>query len=413
MTSSEDTPERPVAQGCPFHPENAPLQDDRAAGWAFFRAAGPVARDENGVFYLTSREAVLFAQQHPAIFSSRVYTQIAEFVTAGITPLPLAYDRPDHTMYRRILSPMFAPKVLSKMDGDLRQQAGDLIDGFLPGGQCEFMDAFAKPFPAQVFLTMFGMPLEDREMCTNWVRTLNGGELLVGGEDTEREKRVEEANRGLLQYITGFIDSKRAHPGDDLFSNILAFEGDEKWSDEELLGFGYMFAIAGLDTVTATLGFVFGHLATHPDERAQMLGDPSLLGPLIEEIIRLEPVAPIMPRVTTQDVEVCGTFIPAGSMVLISVGSANRDPSWHPNPDSVDPEHSELGHLTFGGGIHRCLGSHLARRELRIAVEEFHKRIPHYELAPGIDLKPAWPAATLSYESLPLRFAPASTVKAS
>ena len=275
------------------------------------------------------------------------------------------------------------------------------------------MEDFAKPFPAQVFLTMFGMPLEDREMCTDWVRTLNGGALLVGDDDTEREKQVEEANRGLLGYITSFIESKRARPGDDLFSKIVAFDGDEKWSDEELRGFGYMFAIAGLDTVTATLGFVFGRLATHPDERAQLIRNPALTGPVIEEIMRLEPVAPIVPRVTTHDVEVCGTLIPANSTVILSLGSANRDPSWHPNPDNVDPAHSELGHLAFGGGIHRCLGSHLARRELRIAVEEFHKRIPDYELAPGTDLKPAWPAATLSYEAVPIRFAPVGAMKAS
>jgi len=141
-----------------------------------------------------------------------------------------------------------------------------------------------------------------------------------------------------------------------------------------------------------------------PEDRRRLIADPSAVGPVIEEVLRLELPAPITPRVVTQDVDVCGTRIPAGAQVALCLATANREPGWFAQPDEIGLDQADGGHLAFGGGIHRCLGSHLARRELRLVVEEFHKLIPDYEVAPGSDPQVAWPSGTLHLTSLPLVF---------
>jgi cytochrome P450 len=184
----------------------------------------------------------------------------------------------------------------------------------------------------------------------------------------------------------------------------MALEGDEALSTEELLGFVFVFCMAGLDTVSAAIGFTLRHLALNPDLRHSLIADPTLVGPVVEEMLRLEPPAPAVTRITTQDTEVCGVQIPAGESVMLYLGTANRDPNRYKDPDTFNLAHSDAGHMTFGGGIHRCLGSHLARRELRLVVEEFHKVIPEYEIAPGFVPEVKWPAGTIRLASLPLRF---------
>jgi cytochrome P450 len=134
-----------------------------------------------------------------------------------------------------------------------------------------------------------------------------------------------------------------------------------------------------------------------------VVGDPALVGPLIEEVLRVEPPAPTTPRVTTQDVTVCGVAIPADSPVMLCLATANRGGE-RECPDDIDIDQTDRGHATFGGGIHRCLGSHLARRELRLVFEEFHRLIPDYELAPGFEPEVVWPSATLHLATLPLVF---------
>jgi cytochrome P450 len=165
-----------------------------------------------------------------------------------------------------------------------------------------------------------------------------------------------------------------------------------------------LFTLAGLDTVTGTIGFVLLHLARNPDLRRSIIEDPSLIAPTIEEIIRLESVAPSTPRFTTQDVELCGKTIPGGAMCFLMLGTANRDEARFANPNEIDLAHADSGHLGFGGGIHRCLGSHLARRELRLVVEEFHRVIPEYAVAEGAVPEIVWPSGTLHLRSLPLVF---------
>jgi len=385
-----------------FDPERAPMALDRTAGWAYFRAAGDVVEGD-GAWFLTSADAVQYAHHHPELFSS---ARAFDSLGSPLPLIPLAIDPPEHVRYRRVLDPMLAPRVVNAMEDELRRQIADLIDAFADDGACEVMADIARLYPTQVFLTLFGLPIADRDRFIAWVDVINGGASLVGDAPNPA---VLEAALAMFGYLQGAIETKRATPGDDMLSRILALSGEDAWTEEEILGLCFLFTLAGLDTVTSAIGFVMLHLATNPELRRRTVADPTLVGPVIEEVLRLELPAPMTPRVTLADVEVGGRRIPAGCVVQLAIAAANRDPSRFPTPDGIDLDQAERGHLAFGGGVHRCLGSHLARRELRLVVEEFHKRIPDYDVAPGVTPAVEWPAGTLHLTSLPLVFAARTT----
>ncbi|HEX3565855.1 MAG TPA: cytochrome P450 [Acidimicrobiales bacterium] len=368
-------------------------------GWRYVREGGQVYPTADGTWLLTSHEAVRFAHQHPEIFSS---ARAFDTLGSPVPLIPIAIDPPDHKRYRRILDPMLAPKVINAMEDTLRAQVRDLVTAFAGNGSCEVMDDLARLYPTQAFLTLFGMPLEDRDQFIHWAETII--EHSNNGPGTEMAPEVAENAMALFGYLQDYVNRKRAHPEDDILSRILALEGDDQWSDEEVLGLCFLFTLAGLDTVTAEIGFLLLHLAEDSELRQRIVADPSLVGPVIEEILRLELPAPLTPRVVTQDVEVCGVAIPEGTTVMLCLATANRDPANGDHLDAIDPDRGGRGHLAFGGGVHRCLGSHLARRELRLVVEEFHKLIPDYELAPGPRPEVVWPSGTLHLASLPLVF---------
>jgi len=378
------------------------MAKDRTVGCRFVRSFGDVFQAEDGTWVLTSAEAVHFAHRHPEIFSSK-----DAFGSNGlpIPLIPVAIDPPAHVKYRRILDPMLAPRMVNAMEDELRAQIRDIVVALAGKGQCEAMAEIAKLYPTQVFLTLFGLPLTDRDQLIEWVETTI--ENTTTGTD-EPNPTVVKAAMEMFGYLQRYIDEKRKSPGDDMLSDILSLRGNDAWSNDEVLGLCFLFTLAGLDTVTGAIGFLLLHLARNPSLRRRMLADPSLAGPVIEEVLRLEPSAPHQPRVTTQDVEVCGVTIPASSPVMLFVATANRDPEKFEHPDELDVDYDRPGHAAFGGGIHRCLGSHLARRELRLVVEEFHKLIPDYEVAPGFEPEMVWPSATWHLASLPLVFPPAS-----
>lgn len=373
------------------------MTSDRTAGFAFIRAAGDVFQTEDGTWMLASREAVQFAQRHPEIFSSA-----DAFGAAGIpVPLvPVGVDPPRHVAYRRVLDPMLAPRVVNAMEDDLRAQVRDLVSAFAGTGRCDAIADVARLYPTQVFLTLFGLPLEDRDRLVGWVETVNENSSLG---TSEPNPTVVQAAMAMFDYMRGCVDLKRRNPGDDMLSRVLSLEGDDAWSDEEVMGLCWLITLAGLDTVTGAIGFTMLHLATDPELRRRVVADPALVPAVVEEVLRLEPPAPTTSRVTREQVEVCGVRIPAGSAVALCLGTANRD-GGHLHSDGMDLEGADRGHLTFGGGIHRCLGSHLARREIRLVVEEFHKLIPEYELEPGFEPEVVWPSGTLHLKALPLVF---------
>jgi cytochrome P450 len=380
-----------------FRMEDAPMAADRTAGWRYVRSAGDVF-EANGAWYLTSRQAVEFAQRHPELFASGgAYDGLG----SPVRLIPLAVDPPDHVRFRRVLDPMLAPRVINGIEDELRSQVRDLVAAFADKGECDVVRDVARLYPTQVFLTLFGLPLDDRDQFIEWVETIVEAAAAGSGQPAAE---IVDAGTALFGYLQGFIDLKRQHPGDDMLSRVLALTGDQAFSNDEVLGLCFLFTLAGLDTVTAAIGFVMLHLAQNADLRRRVGADASLVGPVVEEVLRLELPAPTVSRVTTADVELCGRRIPKGARVVVCLAAANRDQAAFDRPDELDLGHGERGHLTFGGGIHRCLGSHLARRELRLVVDEFHRLIPEYELAPGSEPQVVWPSGTLHLAELPLVF---------
>lgn len=375
--------------------ESAPMALDRSAGWRYVRERGDVF-EADGMWYLTSLEAVRFAQHHPEIFSSAGGYDVG----SPIPMVPLMIDPPDHARYRRLLDPMLSPRVINNIEDNLREQAAQLVKPLADKGQCDVITDIAELFPTQVLLTLFGLPVADRDKFRVWSDTLTSD-----AAKSEATQAQLEAGAALLGYLQEHVSSKRSHPGsDDMIGHLLAVSEDEGLNDLDILGMCFLFVLAALDTTTGAIGFTMYHLARRPDLRRAVIDDPALITPLVEEILRLELPAPMVPRRTTQDVEVAGVTIPAGSKVHICMATANREGSDGSAPDDIDLSAAGRGHLSFGGGIHRCLGSHLARRELRLIVEEFHARISEYEIPDGYEPRIAWPTGTYHLESLPLVF---------
>jgi len=376
--------------------DEAPMRDGRTAVCEYWRQAGDVYRAAD-LWYITSYEGVRYAQTHPELFSS---AHAFDAISAAIKLIPIAIDPPQHVKYRRILDPMLGPKRMDQLEDDLRAQVRAHIDAFADKGQCDVVADLAVKFPTQAILTLFGLPQEDLPQFLEWVAGIikNTSVNSIAGAPTDRQV---ECSLELVGYLQEHITRKRAQPCGDMLSNILALSGEDAWTDAEILGLCFLFVLAGLDTVTGAIGFCMLNLALDNALRARLIENPTLIASFVEEVLRLEGPVPVVPRVTTADVDIAGTVIPVGARVLLVLATANRETVRSGNAHQINLA-EKTGHLAFGGGIHRCLGAHLARRELRLTIEEFHSRIPEYRLAGSPTV--VWPSGTIHLKSLPLVF---------
>lgn len=372
-----------------------PMAADRGAGWAALRDIGPVVF-VNGWYHLTRREDVLAALRNPAVFSSK---EAFDFLGSPLPLVPIAFDPPEHTRFRRILQPFFSPNTLGAMLPALQQGIVDLIDEIAPKGECEAVAELAVPYPSKVFLTLFGLPLKDRDRLIAWKDAVIELTDKPTREDADLAPALE-----LYTYLTEAINERRQNLADDILSQLLS--GEEPLEDAEALGLSFLFVLAGLDTVTAAIGAALLKLAGEPELRAALRDDPDAVNVFIEEMIRLEPPAPTVTRVTTAEVEIAGITLAAGAPVKLCLGAINRDDSDAISVNELVMDGKVHRHWGFGGGPHRCLGSHLARLELRLVITEWLRRIPDFEVAPGADPKIVWPANTFALHELPLRFPP-------
>lgn len=368
-----------------------PMAADRGVGWKALRDAGPVVF-MNGHYYLTRREDVLAALRNPKVFSSRLALQ----PPGGPLPVvPLAFDPPEHTRYRRILQPYFSPQGLSESRPVLQRHAHEMIAALAAQGKCEAMADFANLYPFQVFLDLYGLPVEDRDRVIEWKDAIVADKPYATAADLDKA-------RELLAYLTDAIAQRRENPGSDMLSRVMTGAGN--FSDLELLGMSHLLILAGLDTVTAAIGFSLFELARRPQLRDALREDPRQIRVFIEEIVRLEPSAPVAPRVTTEVVTVGGMTLPAGTSVRLCMAAINRDGSDAMSTDDLLLDGKVHRHWGFGGGPHRCLGSHLARIELTIVVAEWLAQIPDFELPADYTPDIKFPSKTFALKQLPLRW---------
>lgn len=358
------------------------LAEDPYPLYARFRRECPVARSERyGGYWILSRyEDVHFACQHPEIFSSYPNPIPANLGATG--PLiPLEVDPPDHAKYRQILAPLFAPARIDRLEGDVRKTVHELIDGFAGRGECDFVAELAKPLPSIMFLRLMGWPQEDAGLFLEWTDKIVHG---VPGDSEASQQVREECGMALYGYFAEILDARAAQRQDDIVSVLLdaSFGGERPLNQFEILDIIFLLLIAGLDTTTSTLANAMVFLAEHPEHRRQIVDDPAIIPHAVEELLRLE--SPIGPgRRLTQDLTMHGVAMAENDRVLLLMGATGRDETEFPDPDEVAFRRYPNRHLAFGGGAHRCLGSHLGRMELRVALEEIHQRIPDYRIAPG------------------------------
>ena len=316
----------------------------------------PVPRDENDPEPELSEEEQELVQQY------------------NVGAPPITSDPPVHTWARKLILPVFSVTAVSKYEEETRELCRDLIDGFIANGKADGAADYAQQIPPRVIASMLGMPKEMAGEFTEWVR----GFLELGLTNPELR---EQSGRAIFEYVIGQVAERKEKPGDDIISYMLAQEVDGAPVPEpHIVGTCFLLIVAGIDTTWSSIGSAIWHLAQHPEDRKRLISEPDLMGNAIEELLRAySPVT--MARYVAQDTEYGGCPIPEGSKVLMNFPAANRDPEVFHDPDQVILDREKNPHIAFGVGIHRCAGSNLARMEMKVAIEEWLRRIPDFELS--------------------------------
>jgi cytochrome P450 len=363
------------------------------------RDTNPVLRtpsmygDDVSMVWVAKHEDIEAVLHDPALFSSKFNRENAPLV-------PINFDPPEHLRYRRLLDPLFGPKRMKVLEEHVALRANELIDAFIGRGECDYADEFAVPLPCSVFLELMGLPLEDLPHFLRLKEViLRGGGGLMRSDDPVRQQAQAEATERFERLIA----ARRREPQDDVLTTIIYADVDGRpLTDEELLGICHLFLIAGLDTVTDSLTCFYAFLGRSPRHRRRLVDDPDLISSAVEEMLRFESPVPFVPRVATEATELNGCPIKAGDSIMLLLGSANSDERALDAADAIDFDREGNRHLAFGGGIHRCLGSHLARLELRVSLREWHRRIPDYHIPEDVELE--WATLLRQVEHLPLVF---------
>jgi cytochrome P450 len=364
---------------------------------AFFNSYG------SGYWIFTRHDEVRDIYRDPDLFSSESITPWEREPVYRFIPTQI--DRPDHVLYRRILNPWFSPDAVNRIAPAARDLCRTLVAETAPKGRCNVVRDFALRYPTEVFLTMIGVPAKDADLFLPWVEDFFGG---FSGDPAGLEPMVK-ALEGIREYWTAVVAERRLDETEregDLASHLVHAGqfGDRPLTDTEVLDMLVVLTLAGLDTVRASLGYLFLHLANTPDDRRRLTEDPELIPPAVEESLRFYTIIFGDGRKVTRDAEFYGRQLKKGDMVYALVSGANRDPREYEQADKFVLDRKGNHHFGFAGGPHRCLGIHLARREMQIAVEEWLRLIPDFRVAEGSGLVERGGGAMTSLLDLPLEW---------
>jgi cytochrome P450 len=367
------------------------------------RRTRSVVRWELGVGFF-GMEDVRAACRNPDLVSMNPETGV-NFGMGSRDPLiPLHLDGPRHVRFRKLLSPLFTSRKMALLEPAIRDLADRLIDAFADRGRADLHEAFCVPLPSTVFLTLFGMPLADLPFLTAIKDRILKNE---GKDRVEHEAIGLAAGVELDEHLRARLHQRLVDGGryDDLLDAFIHLEVDgHSLREDEVVNLMHMFTIAGLDTVTSSLSCIIGFLAAHPSERRRLVADPSRLARAVEELLRYEsPVHSGGARWAVRDTEINGVRVKKGEMVYLCWATANLDPAYFDKPLEPDLARSYVPHVAFAVGTHHCLGSHLARTELRVAVDQLHRRIPDYRVPDGEEIRYEF-ASVRQARYLPLEF---------
>jgi cytochrome P450 len=371
--------------GDPYYdPYDFDIDTDPYPVWRRLREEAPLYVNERYGFYALSR----FVDVERALVDWRTYTStkgtVLEFIKAELPPMKgsiIFEDPPDHDAHRGILSRVFTPKKMAAIEPKVREFCARTLDPLVGSGGFDFVRDLGAQMPMRTIGMLLGVPEAEQEALRD---VIDDGLRLDEGQPAEQRLRRSAAAQAAV--FADYIDWRTEHPSDDLMTELLQAEFDDpegihrRLTRDEVLGFVMLLAAAGNETTTRLIGWTGRLLADHPDQRAAIVADRSLIPMAIEEILRFESPSPVQARVATTDVVHHGCAVPAGSAVLLLNGSANRDDRVFPDGDRFDIRRSMDHHLAFGFGIHFCLGAALARLEGRVALDEVLRRWPTWEV---------------------------------
>ncbi len=356
--------------------------------WDQLRGRCPIAHtDRRGGAWLPTRYEDVTAIAHDIEHFSSIEVTVIPFegeepeeplLPYGLPPI--SADPPLHTWTRRLLLPWFSHRRVSSYEEMTRDLCIRLIDSFVDSGHADAAENYAQQIPVRVIAHILGVPADLADTFTGWVR-----DVLEFADDPERRQRGAQ---GLFEYFIDELATRKANPGDDLLSFLLTTEVDgQPLEHSVVLGVAALVLIAGVDTTWSAIGSSLWHLGSHPEDRRRLTEDPDVMPLAIEELLRAySPVT--MARIVTEDVEYNGCPMKAGDRVLMNFPAANRDPETFDKASEVVLDRAHNRHVAFGSGIHRCAGSNLARMELRVALEEWLRRIPEFSVPEGASV--AW-----------------------
>lgn len=365
--------------------------------WDELRETCPIAHTDRylGAYLPTRYEDVRAIANDPEHFSSRRVVVRQRRAEDPAPAPPITSDPPRHKPYKRLLLPPFTVAEVAKLEPQARAICGELIDGFIAAGRCDAAQQYTRHVPVKVIAYMLGVPEDDSDLFIRWIHEI----LEVGITDQEV---LDRAGQEMREYFAEYVALRRRKPGEDLITRLInaRLDDGQALDDDHLAGMLNLLLIAGIDTTWSAIGASLWHLAKHPEDRERLIGEPNLMPSAVEEFLRA--YAPVtMAREVVKDTEVGGCPIKAGNMVLLSFPAANRDPRMFPDADKVLIDRKENRHAAFGLGIHRCVGSNLARMEMIVALEEWLKRIPQFALDGSV----SWSEGTVrGPRELPLSF---------
>jgi len=366
-----------------YDPYDPDIDDNPYPVWKRMRDEAPLYYNEKYNFYALSRYDDVARELHnwETYRSGRGTTADILFNNIEVPPgIVLFEDPPLHDLHRRLLSRVFTPRRMLAVESLVREFCTRELDPLVGSGGFDFIANLGAMMPMRTIGYLLGIPEEHQASIRDRNSTLI--DVAPGREPGEVNQKIFEET---IVMFAEFIEWRAEHPSDDLMTELLAAEIDEPdgtrrpLSRTEVLSYTAMIAGAGNETTARLIGFMGQLLSDHPDQRRELAADPSLIPGAVEESLRYEPPSPVQARYVAQDAEHYGRVVPEGSFMLLLNASANRDESQFPDPDRFDI-HRRSNHLSFGQGLHFCLGSALARLEARVAFEEVLKRWPDWEV---------------------------------
>lgn len=365
-----------AAPAIEFDPYDYAVQDDPFPSYALLREHAPLYRSERHGFWALSRHAdVLAAFRDEATFSNSMGVTIdpaAWGPQARYAMSFLAMDPPDQTRLRSLVSRGFTPRRVKELEPRIRELAGRYVDEALERGSVDFIDEIAGKLPMDVISELMGVPVADRAE----LRRL--ADVLVHRPEGARDVPPEgvEAAVTLFGFYADLLAARRARPADDLTSALATAEVDgDRLSDQEIIGFLFLMIVAGNETTTKLLGNCLYWAHRNPAQLASVLAEPARVPRWVEETLRYDSSTQLLARLLHKDVELHGRIAPAGSQLVLLIGSANRDPAVFADPDRYDLDRDTSAQVSFGGGRHYCLGANLARLEANVALQELVARV--------------------------------------